>query len=97
MQQFYFCGHYVVFDGHHYTARHGNQILKAPTRRGIEFLIERVTQTDDALEVSEYHASRVVEILTKFIGSNPKSENENLALINAKKSLAQIITLQWKK
>lgn len=97
MQQFYFAGHYVTFDGHHYIARHGSQTLKAPTRRGIEFLIEQVSHIHDALESAEYHAARVVEILTKYIGTNPKSEDENLALINAKKSLAQIIKLQWTK
>lgn len=92
----YFRGHQIFFDGRFFTARHGNKVLRATTRHGIELLIASVSRPCTNLELAEFHLARVLDLITSELGNNPPGDEENALLIQLKRSHALLIQTQWK-
>ena len=101
MEKFYFLGHLCYKDGRQWIARHGTKKLCAPTRSGLINLITTFYPQFDALDLCEFLAAQIVENLKLQFDGEPKTENEHLTIIAAKKLHAQIVALmcekQWKR
>lgn len=91
----YFRGHQIFYDGRFFTARHGNQILKATTRHGIELLIASVSKPCTNLELAEFHLARVFDLVTSELGKYPEGAAENALLIQLKRTQALLIQSEW--